>query len=257
MISIPSIAKPVMQLPKLTTPDATQLAAKFQPQPGAQALLKPGQSSSEYIQALQDNNQSTDAVNALAHGMPEQDSVNWACQSSEQVGDKLSPADHSALTAAQDWVKNPTPSTQAAAAAAAAQTDYTGPGAWAAQAAAWSKGPAAAVPAATAPAATAPAASAPAAAAPGVATPNLTAAAVAGSVLLAAGLVNRGPMPAMAAPKTTMPTAELPPLQPTALEAPALQSPTIPPVDQGQLAKMLNPFIDLGKKVAGGTSVPA
>ncbi len=252
MISTPSAPKPVVQLPRLTTPNAVELASKFKPQPGAQALLKPGQSSSEYIHTLQEKKQSTDAVNALAHGMPERDSVHWACQSSDKVADKLNGPDRAALAAAKQWVKNPNPSSQAAAAAAAAKTNYTGPGAWAAQAAAWSKGPAPAAAAGKVPLTGAAGAAAPAAAAP-----SLTGSAVAGSVLLAAGLVNRPAMPAVPASKPAIPTAPLPSPQLPVAQAPALQQAQIPAADQGQLSKMLNPFIDLGKDVASGKNVPA
>ncbi len=135
-------SRSVVQLPKLTTPAAADLAAKSNAAPASQALVKPGMSSSEYIHALEENKQSVDAVKALAHGMPEKDSVCWACHSSQQVADKLNPQEKAAAQAAQAWVKNPTEANQAAAAAAASKTDFKGPGGWAAQAAAWAKTPA-------------------------------------------------------------------------------------------------------------------
>src|SRR6476620_2039988 len=139
--------KPVVQLPKINA-TGPELAAKSNLSPAAKALAKPGQSPGEYVHALEENKMPVDAASALAHGMPERESVWWACQSSQKVGDKLNPEEHAATKAAENWVKNPTPQTKAAAAAAASKTDYKGPGGWAAQAAAWSKdGPAAGAPA--------------------------------------------------------------------------------------------------------------
>lgn len=236
---------PPKPLTKFKASSPQEMPPTFKPQPEAQALMKPGQSSAEYLQSLEDNKQSMDAVNMMAHGMPERESVWWACQSSQKVSGNLNTADTSALTAAQNWVKNPTPHNQTAAAAAAARTDKTGPGGWAAQAAAWAK-PAASPPAASgAPALTGAGTQAPAAAAP----EGLAASAVAGSVLLAAGLANGPPMAEANLPSRAAPTSPVPKLatQPT---TPAAT--TIPPVDQDKLAKSLKPFLDLGKDVASG-----
>lgn len=238
----PRPVPPVPPLPKIQAPTAADLATKFKPSAGGQALLKPGQTPREYLQSLQEHRQSMDAVNVLAHGMPERDSVSWACQSSQKVSGKLNPADHSALSAAQEWVKNPSPQTQAAAAAAAKKTDYTGPGAWAAQAAAWSKAPAPAGPGIPK-----------APAAPGA--PSLPGAAVAGSVLLAAGLVQRPPMPtapqAPAAP--TIPTAPALPAIPSVPQVAAPAAPAAPtPPPPPELTPLLDPFIALGITIAAG-----
>jgi Family of unknown function (DUF6931) len=229
---------PAPQLTKIQAPTAAELAPKFKPQPEAQALLKPDQTPGEYLQVLEDNKHSMDGVKMLAHGMPERESVWWACQSSQQVSGKLNVADQKALTAAQNWVKNPTAENQAAAAAAAGQTDRTGPGGWAAQAAAWSKNPTTTsqVSSGSVPAA-------------GGAPEGMAASAVAGSVLLAAGLANRPAMPEVKAPSPAMPTA--PALQ---AQAPAVAQPQmeVPAVDRNKLSKALKPFLDIGKDVASG-----
>lgn len=262
MISI----RPVTPFPKITAPTATEVCSKFKPSPAAHALLKPTQTPAEYLNTLEQHKQSMDAVNVLSHGMPERESVWWACQSSRQVETKLNPADKSALSAAESWVKNPTAQTKAAAAAAASKTDYTGPGAWAAQAAAWSQPPnlnavvptlaAPAVPKVAAPAVPSMGAVAvPKLAAPAIAMPTmpaLTAPAVSGSVLLAAGLVNRPAMSALPKPKLQVPTVAMPKLQAPTLSAPSLTPPQIPPVDLDKQADMLHPFINLGKDVASG-----
>lgn len=231
-------SRPAVPLTNLATPSAADLAARSKPAPASQSLLKPGMSSSDYIQTLEQHKQSLDAVKALAHGMPERSSVLWACQSSQKVADKLNPQELAATSAAQAWVKNPSPTTQAAAADAASKTDFRGPGGWAAQAAAWSKSPA---PAGTA--------TAPVRVTSTPAAPSLTASAVSGSVLLAAGLVNGPPM---SAPQK--PNLQAQPITAPSVTAPTTSQPDPPPVDQSKLAKPLQPFIDMGKDIAGGKS---
>lgn len=219
-------------------PSAADLAAKAKSQAASQALLKPGMTSSEYIHALQEKKQSLDAVNALAHGMPERDAVSWASQSSLKVADKLNPEEQAAAKAADAWVRTPSDATKAAAAAAASKTDFKGPGGWAAQAAAWAQSP---VPPATVPvgaAATPP---------PPALTPN----AVAGAILLAAGLTNRPPMAAPQKPDLKAVAAGLPKVD-AASVTPSVPPPELPPVDQSKMAKALQPFIDLGKDIASG-----
>lgn len=80
-------------------------------------------------------------IDRMAADMPEQKAVWWAGKSSEMVEGQMTPEDIQAKKAAEMWVKNPSPENKSAAETAAKQTDYKGPGAWAAQAAAWSKEP--------------------------------------------------------------------------------------------------------------------
>lgn len=235
-------------LTKIKANTTAEFSPNFKPQPDAKALMKPDQTPAEYLSALEGEKQTMDGANMLAHEMPERDSVWWACESSNKVSDKLNAADTEALTAAQEWVKNPTPENQAAAAAAASGTDLKGPGGWAAQAAAWSKPEGGAGLAKTA-AVEAPAV---AGAAPAQEPSGLVGAAVAGSVLLAAGLMNQPAMPEAEKPKLEVPTE--PPEVP---ENPALdpQPPPeveVPPVDQSKLAKNMKPFMELGKEIAAG-----
>jgi hypothetical protein len=237
-------------LTKITSPPG-ELCGKYQPHPEAKALLTPGQTTTQYAAALQKGSFSQDHISLLAHGLPERESVGWACKSSAKVSDKLEPADKSALGAAQNWVKNPTPANQSAAAAAAAKTNYQGPGAWAAQGAAWAKTPGApATPA----------------------TPSLTGHAVSGSVMLAAAK-SAGKLPAAPqapalptapkAPTLQMPTVPKAPTfqMPTAPKAPTLAAPKAPTLappkpptlaERVQAAKVHQPFIDLGHGIASG-----
>jgi hypothetical protein len=228
---------------KITSPTAAEVAGKYKPHPEAKALLQPTHTPTQYAEALQKGSFSHDHIHFLAHGMPERESVGWACKSSAKVADKLEPADKSALGAAQAWVKNPTPANQSAAAAAAAKTNYQGPGAWAAQGAAWAKTPGASAAAAA---------------------PNLTGHAVSGSVMLAAAK-SAGKMPAIQAPALQTPAMpKAPTLQrPAVPQAPTFQAPQFaapkPPTvsppslpERIEMAKIHQPFIDLGHRIASG-----
>lgn len=226
---------PVRPLPKLATPKASDLAARMQPKPPAQALLKPDMSSSEYIHALEQKGMTSDAINGLAHGMPERESVWYATQSSRRVQHLMTPDDKTALLAAEDWVKAPTPANQARAAAAAAATNHSGPGAWAAQGAAWSS------------------------VTPGTpAAPGLVPQATAGSVQLASAMEAKGaPIQRPEIPATPgLPQApQAPQLEVPQLETPQLalaQPPPPDPAADAATAKAQAPFVTLGKDVAAG-----
>lgn len=211
-------------LVKITSPPS-QVTTQYQPHPEAQALAQPGQSPAQYSAALQKGKFSRDQIHFLAHGMPPRESVGWACQSSSKVADKLEPADKNALGAAQNWVKNPTPENQSAAAAAAAKTNYQGPGAWAAQGAAWAH----------------------------PSTPNLTGHAVAGSVMLSAAKAS-GKMPAIPQAPTLPTVPKVPTLQAPRIPSMQAPQPPAPPTlaQRVEMAKIHQPFIDLGHGIASG-----
>ena len=233
-----------MSLIKITSPTA-DVASKYKPHPEAKSLLQPGQTPTQYTTALQKGSFSQDHIQFLAHGMPARESVGWACKSSAKVADKLAPADKTALQSAQAWVKNPTPANQSAAAAAAAKTNFQGPGAWAAQGAAWAKPPGApAVPGA----------------------PSLTGHAVSGSVMLAAAMSSPKFKPPTPPAMPTAPAIPKAPALPTMPKVPTLQAPqfavpkvptvTPPPpptlAQRAPAAKIHQPFIDMGHGIASG-----
>ena len=221
------------QLSALATPTAAQLTTFSQPGPAALQLLTPQQTPSQYLAALQEKQMGDEMVKTIAHGLPDREGVMWAAQSAEKVADKLPPTEVHALQAAQAWAKNPTAATQAAAAAAAAKTNLQGPGALAAQAAAWAK------PAATGAA-------------------RLTPHAVSAAVLLSAAIVA---FPKHAAPKDKVPGSAVPP---PVMPAPAAVAPVpiaavtptpppvIPPKIQAQTFKTQHPFIAMGLDIASG-----
>jgi hypothetical protein len=312
---------------------ATEICREFELDPAAKALLVPGQNPTDFLQALEKNRLSGEAVKLIAYGLPEREAVWWLCQSSRVVDANLNQAERGALAAAEKWVKDPSPANKEAAGETAAKTDKTGPGGWAAQAAAWSTHPAPYVPKGTIPLT------------PAEPTDGLTAPAVAGGILLAAGLVGKPAMPevkilelnapvvaapnvpavnvalpgapgapaisvakpampgltvpqpgmpgmpavtvpqapGLSVPSPAVPSVQLPVVQlPDGIEAlqvpgvpllekqelkmaapaplglpsvPEITAPEIPPVDQKKLAKMLKPFLELGREVAGGKNL--
>ena len=227
------------QLPKIQAKTAAEITKTSQPSPEAKALLTPEQTPSQYLGKLQEKQMGGEMVKTMAHGMPDREGVHWAAQSADKVSDKLPPSDVQAMKAAQTWAKNPTTENQTAAAAAAAKTNYNGPGALAAQGAAWAQP-------------TTPAASSASAAA----APRMTPHAVTGAVLMAAAIKAN---PALAAPKVQAPGFQAPTLTAPALEAPQMAGsqappPTVPPAVQAQTFKEQHPFIAMGLDIASGKS---
>lgn len=202
------------------------------------------------------------SIDALAQQLGPRKGVLWAVESSKVVSSKTHPADQSATGAAEAWVKNPNPSTQAGATSAAKKTDFQGPGAWAAQAAAWAHPSGGNAPAGAAgmgasqtppaPGASAPSSAGGHAAATGAPGP-LVSAAVAGSVALSAALF-AGVKP----PTGKTPTAPNSPAAPQAGKPgipkfPASTKPPAPPpptaAELAKITKIQKPFIDLGQKI--------
>jgi hypothetical protein len=181
-----------------------------------------------------------EAIDLLANKLPERDAVRWASESCEVVSEKLTPTDTAALASCKAWLADPSAANKDLAATAALQAGHGGPGAWAAQAAAWSQPPG-----------KAPAASTPSA--------PLLAKAVSGSVMLAAALSKPGvtlPATGVAALEASGQASELagasnamaPPsagAAPVATSAPA----GVPAVE---LCRLYKPFIDKGIAIAAG-----
>ena len=232
-------------LPNLKATTGADLAkvGGFKPAPGA---VDPAtQTPSQFLgDALNQRQEAMPATRAIAHNMNGNDGVKWAVDSCKTVQGKMTEPDQAALKAADDYLAKPTPAKQALAAEAAGKTDFQGPGAWAAKAAALVK------PEGTAPTAATPAMPA--------LSPHLAAAAanpsaecVAGAVALSAALASgkAPPPPAAEIPKVAAPALDL--KAPTvALAAPA---PTAPDPNQAaQTANALKPFIDRGLQIAAG-----
>jgi len=211
----PAASVPVPpQLPKIAAPAAAPVCQEYKPAPPAQALLTPQQTPAQYLQMLQNNQMTEESVKFLAYGLPERESVWWAAQCARQVSSPVNLADQAALKAADAWVKTPSdPNTQAAE-EAAANTDFQTPGAWAAQAAAWSKPPAPGTTIPPDPAEPAP--------------PRLTPHAVVGAILLAVAVQNKK-IPAVpkapAQPDPPNPNPDVSQLAPPGLAPPGAVAP--------------------------------
>jgi len=219
-------------LPGLKASSGADLAkvGGFSPKAGA----KPPEqmSPAAYMRtALNEQGDAIPATRALAHNLPPDKGVLWAVDSCKSVDGQMTQSDLSAMNAAEAYLANPTARNRLAAGQAAAGTDFQGPGAFAAQAAALS-GPKMPVP------------SSPGALA---AAENPAAECVAGAVMIAAalkgGLLKPGSIAAPAASAAApIPSA---PVVATAVVVPSQASP--------EMAHALKPFIDRGLQLAAGT----
>jgi hypothetical protein len=316
---------------KIPTRTAAEVCKECELEPATKPLLESAKTPAEFLQALEKKPFTGEALKFLAYALPEREAVWWLCQSARLVEGSLNSAELQALAAAEKWVKDPSASNKSAAQKAAGNTDKTGPGGWAAQAAAWSQD------------SNGPPPPAGKSSAPPDPTAGLTAPAVSGGILLAAGLVGKPRMPepklpdlsapAISAPQVAMPGVAMPaapglnvpslpapaipgvalpqpaapgmpalpgapaltppqmpaanlpapampglpsppaiaapqvpgvpqiqapqlnvsaPAMPGMPAAPAVAAPEIPPLDQKKLAKMLKPFLELGREVAAG-----
>src|SRR6266576_1467691 len=127
-------------LPKVTAPTAAEVAAKSKPSPEGKALMTPGMTPSEHLHVMEKNKLSMDCVGLLAHGLPANDAICWACQGCRVVAPKLSMPEMDLLKLTEAWLKNPLPGLLSPISASLLKVDFTGPGSWAAQAALWVPG---------------------------------------------------------------------------------------------------------------------
>ena len=132
----PEVSEVPALLPKIAATTAAEICIECEPDPVALKLLTPEQTPAQYLALLQERNLGSDMVKVLAEGLPDREGVAWAVRCALKVVDRLPVAEVRALRAAEAWVKHPTAEGQAVAGAAARKTDFQGPGAWAAQAAA-------------------------------------------------------------------------------------------------------------------------
>lgn len=197
---------------------------------------------SEFISALQQENMSVDAVQALARSMPKDKAAEWASESAKMAGEQtgLSPEEQNALEATDAWIANPDAANSAAAAGAAANLPAESPAGWAANGAAFADG-----------------VEVPEEATIPEAGDDLTSHFSASSVMLSAAKMSpegipepeMPEMPEMPALNADIPTDDLVAESLDQLmETP--ETPEMTPKEQAQAAKFLDPFIDLGIKLA-------
>ena len=221
-------------------PSAKEICEKFPCKPEVKTLAQKFAKPADFVSALRQENMSPDAVQALARSMPKEKAVEWASKSARMAGEKagLSEGEQKALDAAEAWVSNPDTAEAAAAAAAAAGLPADSPACWASNAAAFAEG-----------------VQVPEEAGALDAGDDLTAHFSASSVLLAAAKMAGVEMPE---------TAEMPeaPVFPEGLSAEdvlakgaelLLESPEpldMAPEQLAETARLLEPFLDLGVKIA-------
>jgi len=228
---------PIKLLPLLGSRSATELAQIARLSPEMDSIVQTCESPSELVHRLQAAHYSHDAVKVLAHGMEPRNAIGWAVKSAQRGGISRDPADDAAARAAEAWVTSPGDKTLAAAAAAAAKTDFQGPGAWAAQAVAFTRPQLKVLEVPHRPPIKLPVAE------------GLCAQAVAGAVMISAARTREGSVPA--APLPSRPAKTLPPV----VVVPAGKPQPAPPTSAAErkaAAPSIDPFIELGKDVAGG-----
>ncbi len=105
----------------------------------AQALLRDGMSSTEYLQTLVDEGLYPDAIQFLAYALPKREAVWWACMCARTSLSKESQEQTVlAQKGAEDWVYNPDDEHLQAAKSAAEATELDSPSSLAAMAAVFS-----------------------------------------------------------------------------------------------------------------------
>jgi hypothetical protein len=136
-------AQPAPPAPPATTLNrkAADVAKLFPLSDEAKKLLEDGLTVAAYLERLQKQQVYLDAVRLLAHALPKQEAVWWACQCARKVaGDKPPAAIAAALQAAEKWVKDPSEANRRPTMAEAEAAEIGTPAGCAAMAAFWSGG---------------------------------------------------------------------------------------------------------------------
>jgi len=95
-------------LSKVAARTAIDVCRNFELRKEARALLREGQSPSEFIDALLAENKTAAAIDFLAHALPPRETIWWGCLCVEHVsGSRLSGVDTAAHKTAVRWVLDP------------------------------------------------------------------------------------------------------------------------------------------------------
>jgi hypothetical protein len=128
-------------LVKITAKTAAEVCKHFQLGDEAKKLMRDGLTPAQFLDTLIDKQQFPDAVRFLAHALPKQEAVWWACVCARAVaGSNLPPKIAAALQAAEKWVADPSEGNRRAAMPAAEAAEFKTPAGCAAVAAFWSGG---------------------------------------------------------------------------------------------------------------------
>jgi len=85
---------------------AKEICQQYAPSPGSSALLKDDAAPEVFLKALLDNSQFDDAVQFLAHALPPQDAIWWACLCLGQAaGKKLGFVESVVLRKVVGWLR--------------------------------------------------------------------------------------------------------------------------------------------------------
>lgn len=124
-----------------TVVDAPALCTKLSLSPAAVALAQPGLSPASFAELLTQAKHFADALRVVAFTLPKPRAIQWGSQMVRSVTEAtLSPADESALQAAELWSKEPTEAHRRRAQSAADGTKMQTAAGWIAMAAFWSGG---------------------------------------------------------------------------------------------------------------------
>ncbi len=235
---------PTGPLTKLVEASASVIAERTDLTPEALQHLTPGISSSDFAKSLASQGLNSDAAGFLAHGLEQRVGVQWAVESVRLIADKLPPEELKAMQAAEAWTE--ASADEGELEQALGESQFNGPGSWAAQAALWS-------------------AKALEFAPPGAVAWPLAPKAIEGAVKLAAVLnqdVQLPPPPPGPPPEPSPLSIDLPISDPAGIikqVAEAMMAKTVDAAatpltaeDRAALNDALAPFVDLGLRLAGG-----
>jgi hypothetical protein len=105
-----------------------QLAELAEVSEEARALLAPDHGPREFLQALVDKEQYSDAVRLLAHGLPRREAVWWAWVCARRAaGETPAPKIKAALDATELWIREPTDERRRAAMQRSEEADFGTP----------------------------------------------------------------------------------------------------------------------------------
>jgi len=128
-------------LVKITAKTAAEVCKHFALGDEAKKLLRDGLTPAQFLDTLIEKQQFPDAVRFLAHALPKQEAVWWACVCARSVGGSNPPPKiAAALQAAEKWVADPSEGNRRAAMPAAEAAEFKTPAGCAAVAAFWSGG---------------------------------------------------------------------------------------------------------------------
>jgi hypothetical protein len=113
---------------KVSARTAAEVCGRYELSKDAQKVLRDGLSPQQFIELLVQAGRFLDAVEFLAHALPQREAVWWACLGVRHAqGAELPSKERAALTAAVDWALEPDEPKRRAAQAAGETADLSTP----------------------------------------------------------------------------------------------------------------------------------